>query len=357
VHALFPDAATYDLLLSSEYRRLIADPGLVRHECEARRLTGRTQASPIIIDEVQKVPDLLDEVHWLIENRGLRFVLCGSSARKLKRSHANLLGGRGLRFSLMPLVSEEIPQFSLQRALNRGLLPPHYDSEDAAQLLEAYVGKYLREEIAAEALTRNIPAFGRFLEVAALANGEIVNYANIARDCGVSALTVRTYFEILEDTLVGRFVRPASRRGRRRIVETPKFYLFDVGVAAVLSKRGPVQPGSELFGRAFEHFLFMEIAAHAEYLGGRYPVEYWRTTSGFEVDFVLAGGKVAVEPKATRHAHAGHVRGLSAHREECRPERSILVTLEPRPRLLGDGVETMPWQHFLRHLWAGQIAP
>jgi predicted AAA+ superfamily ATPase len=269
----------------------------------------------------------------------------------------NLLGGRGLRFHLMPLMSEEIPRFSLERALNRGLLPPHYDSDDAARLLEAYVGEYLREEIAAEALTRNVPAFGRFLEVAALANGEIVSYANIARECGVSAPTVRTYFEILEDTLVGRFLRPTSKRGRRRIIEAPRFYFFDVGVAAILSKRGAVQPGSELFGRAFEHLLLMELVAHAEYRGGRYPVEYWRAASGFEVDFILAGGKVAVEAKATRQAHAGHVRGLRAHREECRPERSILVTLEPRPRLLEAGIETMPWQDFLHQLWAGEMAP
>jgi uncharacterized protein len=219
------------------------------------------------------------------------------------------------------------------------------------------VGEYLREEIAAEALTRNVPAFGRFLEVAALANGEIVNYANIARECSVSAPTVRTYFEILEDTLIGRFVRPASKRGRRRVVETPRFYLFDVGVAACLSKRGHVQPGFELFGRAFEHWLYMELIAHAEYRGGRYPVEYWRTVSGLEVDFVLAEGKVAVEAKATRQAHAGHARGLQAHREECRPERSILVTLDPHPRLLDDGTEVLPWRDFLLQLWAGEVAP
>jgi len=357
VHAQFPDAMTYDLLLSNQYRRLLADPGLIRQECAARGLTGRAQRTPIIIDEIQKVPDLLDEVHWIIENRGLRFVLCGSSARKLKRTHANLLGGRGLRFALMPLVSEEIPQFSLERALNRGLLPSHYDSDDAARLLEAYVGDYLREEIAAEALTRNVPAFGRFLEVAALANGEIVNYTNIARECGVSSPTVRTYFEILEDTLIGRFVRPAAKRGRRRIVETPRFFFFDVGVAGCLSKRGPILPGSELFGRAFEHWLYMELIAHAEYRGGRYPVEYWRTASGFEVDFILAGGTVAVEAKATRQAHVGHARGLQAHREECRPKRSILVTLDPHPRLLDGGIEVLPWRDFLRQLWTGEVAP
>jgi predicted AAA+ superfamily ATPase len=298
----------------------------------------------------------LDEVHWLIENRGLRFILCGSSARKLKRGHtANLLGGRAVRFSLLPLTSAEVGDFSLDRAVNRGLIPTHYDSEQASRLLEAYVGEYLREEIAAEAATRNIPAFSRFLEVAALSNGEIVNYANIARECGVSAPTVRSYFDILEDTLVGRFVRPASRRGRRRIVESPRFYFFDVGVAASLARRGQIQPGSELFGRAFEHLILMELVAHSEYRGERYPVEYWRTASGLEVDFVIAGGRTAIEVKATRQSHAGHLRGLRAHREEFKPEKSILVTLEPRARRMDDGIDVLPWQEFLGRLWDGEF--
>jgi predicted AAA+ superfamily ATPase len=318
-------------------------------------MVGSNQGAPIIIDEVQKVPELLDEVHWLMENRGLRFVLCGSSARRLKRGHGNLLGGRGVRYELYPLVSAEVPDFSLGQALNRGLVPSHYVSSDAPRLLEAYVGDYLREEIVAEGVTRNIPAFGKFMEVAALSNGEIISFANIARECGVSAPTVRSYFEILEETLVGRFVRPVARRGRRRIVEAPRFYLFDVGVAGALARRGEVREGSELFGRAFEHFIHMELTAHAAYSGLHYPVEYCRTASGFEVDFVLADGTVAVEAKATAQSHSGQTKGLRAYAEEHHPRRSILVSLEPRPRLLDDGIEVMPWRQFLAELWSGAV--
>ena len=355
LRTLFPEAPRYDLLLSDEYRRLMARPQAIREECAARGLTGSNQGAPIIIDEVQRVPELLDEVHWLMENRGLRFVLCGSSARKLKRGQGNLLGGRGIRYELYPLVSAEVPDFSLEQALNRGLVPSHYVSSDAPRLLEAYVGDYLREEIVAEGVTRNIPAFGKFMEAAALSNGKIINFANIARECGVSAPKVRSYFEILDETLVGRFVRPIARRGRRRIVESARFYLFDVGVAGALARRGQVREGSELFGRAFEHFIQMELTAYASYSGLHYPVEYWRTASGFEVDFVLADGAIAVEAKATAQVHSGHTKGLRAYAEEHHPRRSILVSLEPRPRLLDDGIEVMPWGEFLAQLWGGAV--
>jgi len=194
---LFPDAIYYDLLLSTEYQRLLREPKLIREQCNAMQLNGSTQRDPIIIDEIQKIPTLLDEVHWLMENKGLRFVLCGSSARKVKRGHANLLGGRAVRYELYPLVFPEISDFSLIKALNSGLIPRHYDGTKPERLIQAYVGDYLKEEIVAEALTRNIPAFSRFLEVAALSNGEIINYTNIARECSVSSPTVKEYFQIL----------------------------------------------------------------------------------------------------------------------------------------------------------------
>jgi predicted AAA+ superfamily ATPase len=308
-----------------------------------------------VIDEVQKVPDLLNEVHWLIENRGLRFVLCGSSARKLKRGKGNLLGGRAVRRFLFPLVSREIEDFSLVRALNHGLLPRHYLQEDPRDLLDAYVGDYLREEIAAEAAARNVPGFGRFLEIAALANGEIVNFTNIARECGVSGPTVRAYYQILEDTLVGAFVPALQRRARRRTVLSPKFYFFDVGVVGALTRRGAVEPGSELFGRAFEHFILTELRAHAHYSGRAYPVSYWRTSSGFEVDFVLGDHEVAVEVKATESSHGRHLRGLKAFREEFSAREYLLVTLEPRPRTTSEGIRILPWREFLDRLWGGQI--
>ncbi|MCP4156161.1 MAG: AAA family ATPase, partial [bacterium] len=164
---LFPKATIYDFLLSDQYRRFVADPSILRQECDAVNLNRDNQVYPIIIDEVQKIPQLLDEIHWLIENRGLRFILCGSSPRKLKRSHANLLGGRGVRYQLFPLVYPEVHDFSLTKAINHGLIPRHFLSKSPAKLLQAYVGDYLKEEITAEAVTRNIPAFNRFLEVAA----------------------------------------------------------------------------------------------------------------------------------------------------------------------------------------------
>src|SRR4030042_5151833 len=173
----FPSARRYDLLLSEEYRRLVHQPSIIREECLALLKRSELKDQPIIVDEVQKVPDLLDEVHWVIENKGLRFILCGSSARKLKRGHVNLLGGRAVRYELYPLVFPEVPDFSLETALNDGLLPTHYGSPISRNRLQAYVGDYLKEEITAEAVTRSIPSFSRFLESSALANGEVIHFS------------------------------------------------------------------------------------------------------------------------------------------------------------------------------------
>lgn len=352
---LFPDARRYDLLLSDEYRRLVANPALVREECLAAGIDAASQLSPIIIDEVQKIPDLLDEVHWLIENRGLRFILCGSSARKLKRGHGNLLGGRGVRYELYPLVYPEIPDFSLDKALNGGLLPRHYQSAAPRRLIQAYVGDYLREEIAAEALTRNMPAFSRFLEVAALTNGELVNYNNIASECGVSPPTVKEYFQILEDTLVGRYLPAFRARAKRRPIGAPKFFFFDTGIVAHLTRRGKVEEGSELFGRAFEHFLYLEIIAHASYSEAFYPVSYWRTASGFEVDLVLGDCEVAVEIKSASMARSRHLKGIRAFKEEFAARRYIVVSMDQAPRRTEDDIEILPWRDFLEHLWQNEI--
>jgi len=347
---LFPDSPKYDLLLSDTYRLLRTRPALLREELLARPPGKR----PVVIDEIQKVPDLLDEVQWLIVNRDIRFVLCGSSARTLKRAGANLLGGRALRFDLFPLVSAEIPDFDLLRALNRGLLPRHYQAAGPRGLLESYVGDYLKEEIAAEALTRNFPAFGRFLEVAAFSNGEIVNFQNIAAECGVSAPTAKQYFQILEDTLVGRFLPSFRKRPKRRVVQAPRFYFFDVGLANFLLKRTPVVLRSEAFGRAFEHFVYQELTAHSRYSGLRYPVAYWRTASQIEVDFILGDPQVAIEVKGVDQVASHHLKGLKAFREEYKIQRSIVVSMDPRPRTV-DGISILPWRVFLERLWAGGI--
>ena len=352
---LFPQAMYYDLLLSTEYQRLLREPKLIREECLAAGLDANSQHDPIIIDEIQKLPALLDEVHWLMENKDLRFILCGSSARKLRRGQANLLGGRAIRYELYPLVFPEIPDFSLIKALNSGLIPRHYDSDKPGRLIQSYVGDYIKEEIVAEALTRNIPAFSRFLEVAALSNGEILNYTNIARECGVTSPTVKEYFQILEDTLIGLQLPAFQKRRKRRLVYSPKFYFFDLSPVIYLTRRGRVVPGSELFGRAFEHYIWMEIRAHSSYSELFYPISYWRTTSGFEVDFILGDHEIAIEVKAAELANAAHLKGLRRFKEEYKAQRGILVSLDPKPRKTEDQIEILPWQIFLKRLWDGEI--
>lgn len=353
LRSLFPDAPAYDLLSAREFRRLAADPGLLSEEATALP-RGK---HPIIIDEIQKLPALLDEVHSLISRHGLKFILTGSSPRKLLRGGGNLLGGRAVRHELLPLTSAEVPDLSLDHALNRGLLPPHYLSAQAGPRLEAYVGDYLREEILAEALTRNLPAFQQFLQAAALSNGQIVNSATIAREIGVAANTVRGYFDVLVDTLVASWLPAWTKRAKRRVIQAPRFYFFDVGLVNELTRRGPLRPGSTDFGAAFEHFIFMELRAHATYrrTGGGLPVSYWRTASGIEVDFILGDAAVAIEVKSTDHPVSDHLKGLRAWRAEHPSSRCILVCRCPRPRRTEDGIEILPWRDFLRQLWRDEI--
>lgn len=347
---LFPKSPYYDLLLAAEFQKLIRNPSLLGEELVAMNLKNL----PVIIDEVQKIPTLLDEIQWLIVNKKISFILCGSSARKLKRTGANLLGGRALRYELFPLVSNEIPNFDLMRALNNGLLPRHYLAENAKKMLEAYVGDYLKEEIAAEALVRNVPAFARFLEVGAFSNGEVVNYNNIAQECGISAVTVKEYFQILFDTLVGFSVPSYRKKNKRRIIQAPKFYFFDVGMANFLLKRGEIAPGNEIFGRAFEHFIFQEILAHSHYSGNNYPITYWRTSSGFEVDFVLGEHEVALEVKGVPEVQPHHLKGLKAFSDDYKVKKSIIVSLDQKPRAT-NGINILPVKDFLEKLWNGKI--
>lgn len=350
LEASFPASPRYDLLLSSEFVRLIANPGLLREELMAKDPKNK----PVIIDEVQKVPALLDEVQWMMVNRNIRFILCGSSARKLKRSGANLLGGRALRYELYPLVYKEIPDFNLLRALNHGLLPHHYLGSNPQALLRAYLGDYLKEEIAAEAITRNIPAFSRFLEIAAFSNGQMVNYKNIAAECGVSAVTVKEYFQILIDTLIGYFLPAYQKRPKRRVIHAPRFYFFDVGIANHLLKRENIKAGSENFGRAFEHFIFQELLAYSHYSRKNFTLSYWRTASQLEVDFILGEHEAAIEVKASSNILPHQIKGLQAFSEEYHTKKSIIVSLAPRPRLVGK-ILVLPWQEFLGKLWAGEV--
>jgi len=349
----FPNSISYNLLQTDLYLELTKRPALMREWLHAKDDLRRCQ--PIIVDEVQKVPALLDEVHWLIEEQGLSFVLCGSSARKLKRGQANLLGGRAWRYEMLPLTSWELPELDLLRTLNHGLLPRHYLQDDASISLRSYVGDYLKEEVFAEGLTRNVPAFSRFFDAVGYSHGELTNYSSIARDCGVDAKTVREYYQILADTLVGRFVEPYVRRSNRQtITKAPKFYLFDVGVAGALTRTSLHEERGEAFGKAFEHLVFMELVAHSLYRSLHYPIRFWRTKSGLEVDFVLGDGEVAVEVKGSRRIERKDLRGLTAFSQAYAPKKLLLVCNERHERAV-EGVRIIPWRIFFQKLWAGDI--
>lgn len=328
------------------FAELASRPSLLRE-----RWNGRLT----VIDEVQKVPALLDEVHWLIENRGAQFVLSGSSARKLRRGHANLLAGRAARHELGPLAFLEVEGFDLEAVMTSGLLPPHYLSTEPERDLRAYVADYLKEEIAAEGAVRNLPAFAEFTRAAALTNAELLSYASVARDCGVSAKVVQGYFEILEDTLLGARLAPWRRALKRRLIQTDKFYFFDVGVANFLARRRPMS-GSAEFGKIFEHYLLMELLNYRRYRAPDLDVTYWRTSTGQEVDFILGDMAVAIECKASARIHDGDLRSLRTLAEEHRVGKRLLVSQERATRRLADGIEILPWRLFLERLWSGDLA-
>ncbi len=345
----FPERRYIDLLKSDEFERYNRRPALLREE-----LSLLHEGELVIIDEIQKIPALLDEVHWLMSNHDLRFIMSGSSARKLRRSGVNLLGGRAVRKYLYPLVSAEIPDFNLMKACNNGMLPRHYLTEDAEKRLQAYVGDYLQQEIKAEALTRNLNTFSRFMEVAALSNGEIVNYNNIATECGISAPTVKEYFSILEETLIGYMIPAFTRNVKRRVIQSPKFYYFDVGIANFLLKRTALKPGSSEFGHAFEHFILQEIIAYIGYFKPMQNLSYWRTTSGYEVDAVIGNAVVAIEIKSAVEVQPHHTKGLKAFSEEFPEARLIMVSLDKYPRRMNN-VEIYPATQFLSMLWKGDF--
>jgi predicted AAA+ superfamily ATPase len=351
--AAFPLSLSYDLLETDLFFDLVKRPSLLRERLLAA--DPRRLAEPIIIDEVQKAPQLLDEIHWLIENKGLRFVLCGSSARKLIRGKANLLGGRAWRYEMHPLVSAEVADLDLLRALNRGMIPAHYLREGYRKSLQAYVGDYLKEEVFAEGLTRNIPAFSRFFEAMGYSHGELTNYANIARDCGIDAKTVKEYYQILVDTLLGTTLAPYKKRQDRNvIVRAGKFYLFDVGVAGAITHRQIPQAKGEQFGRALEHFILMELLAHRAYRELDYDVSFWRTKSGLEVDFILGQGAVAIEVKGASRIDSADMRPLKAFVQGYRPARAFIVCNERAPRA-HEGIHILPWRDFLQMLWSGAV--
>lgn len=343
-------AASYNLLDQRLLLSLLADPGRLREEIEARNIRDAV----VVIDEIQKAPALMDEVHLMIEERAIRFLLTGSSARALKRAGVSMLGGRGSDRRMHVFSRRELGRrFDLERAISFGLVPPHYLGVQPDEALGAYVDRYLTEEVAAEGLTRNLPAFARFLETAAAANARMISYTNVARDAQVPRQTVVNWFQVLYDTLVA-FELPAWNASRKRkAIETAKFYFFDPGVVRALRRLPPIAEQSADFGPAFEHVIFLELRTWIDYRAPRTPLTYWRSTSGFEVDFILAD-RIAIEVKAARRVDDRDLRGLRALREEGRLQRYLLVCREQRPRRV-DGIDILPWELFLDQLWAGRV--
>jgi predicted AAA+ superfamily ATPase len=348
---MYPDSVQINLLKNEEFASYQAHPQLLRE----RILQNKWKF--VVVDEIQKVPQLLDEVHYMIEEHKTVFALCGSSARKVRANHANLLGGRALRFQMFGLVSKELEKdFDLAKLLNRGYLPAIYNSDEFIQLQRSYCADYLKEEIFAEGLVRKLPIFSRFLEISALGDTEIVAFESIARDCGVSAPTVKSHYQILCDTLMGNFLAPYAIRPKRRQVLSPKFYFSDVGVVNHLAQRGNLTPKSELFGKAFENWVHHEISTWLEYRQRPEQLTYWALSTGIEVDFVIGHMACAIEAKSSAKIHQDHLKGLREIKEDY-PEikRRIVVCLEPVSRLTSDGIEIMSVNDFITALWNDEI--
>lgn len=344
----FPDSIYIDLLDTSIRNRFSRRPSLLYE-----MLSDKKERTLVIIDEIPEVPELLNEVHRLMSERGLVFVLCASSARKLKRKGNNTLGGRAYPVYLFPFVSGELPDFDLQHALTYGMLPPHYLARNPRRRLSAYIDVYLKEEIKEEALVRNLHSFQRFLEVAALTDGEMVNYNNIAQDCGVSANTVSNYFDILEDTLLGFRVPAYTKTAKRRLVQAPRFYYMDVGVVNHLLHRQELVRGTAEYGHAFEHLIIQELRAWLSYRESGEQLSYWRTYVGQEVDAVIGDARVAIEIKSVTEVLPRHLKGLKAFAADYPQSRRIIVSLDPIDRRCGD-IECLSVQSFLKLLWTPQ---
>ncbi len=345
----FKGAIYYDLLNPRVRKALKLNPNSI---WEA--LQDKPAGTLVIVDEIQKVPELLDVVHSLMVDRGLFFILSGSSARKLKRSGANTLGGRSIPETLYPLVWPEVTDFQIDRAVQNGMIPRHYMVEDATKRLSGYVKVYLDEEIREEGEVRELDAFERFMEVAAISDGEMLNYSNIASDCGVSAKTVKSYFQILYDTLIGYEIPAFRKEIKRKIIQAPRFYYFDVGLANYLMGRTSLKRGTDDYGHAFEHLVMQEIIAYKGYNDKRDTISYWHTYDQKEVDAVIGDAKVAIEIKSSEHVETKHKKGLKAFKEEHPDCRLILVSLDPITRKSGDE-ELIYVLDFLKMLWNGDI--
>lgn len=338
-------ATVIDLLETKTYRDFLKNPSII---------SERKLNQIVVIDEVQKLPEILDDVHHLIETEKKTFLLTGSSARKLKRGGANLLAGRAWWAELFPLTSYEIPDFDLLTYLNRGGMPSIYPSDDYIEELRAYTALYLKEEIQNEALARKVTQFAEFLDLMAISNGEEISYQSLASDCGVSANTIKNYIQILEDTLVAFQLKAFTKTRKRKAVSRSKLYLFDIGVTNSLSNRGEILMDSELFGKAFEHFILLEVRAYLSYARKNAGMYYWRSTSMFEVDLIL-DSHLAVEIKSATIVQDKHLKGIRALKQEGNIRSFAVVSRDRHERKTRDGITIFPWRRFLKKLWTGEI--
>ena len=343
----------WTLLDSELYRDLSMRPSILRNTLRAKGINDGV----VVIDEIQRLPELLNEVHMLIEETGIHFLLTGSSARKLKKKGVNLLGGRAGLFNFHPLVWPEIKNFdiSLERIFKSGLLPAPFSDDDYETFLSDYVGLYVKEEIETEREVRNLPPFWEFLRTVATTSGDIANYENVARDISISGVSVREWYNILVDTLIGFEVPPYRKTKIRKPNAASKFYIFDVGVCRKLQKLTLIEEETAEFGKYFENYIAMEIRSWLDYnSSGNTGLTYWHARSGQEVDFII-NERVAVEVKATKRVSIKDLKGLKALMEEGLMEKYILVCRENYPQLLDNGILVLPYEDFLSRLWNGEL--
>lgn len=347
IREVFPSCRKINLLLNDDFLRYQKDIGLLSRELVDQK------SQLVIIDEIQRLPELLNEVQHLIEESGHRFLLTGSSARKLKKQGVNLLGGRASQMMMHSFVRSEIKnKFSLQRAMSYGLLPSVYFSEDPESQLKDYLGLYLREEIMAEALIRNLPAFSRFLEAAAALHGKMINYTKIANDAQLSPTTVYEHFKVLEDTLIARKLQSFEKTNKRKAISTSKFYFFDLGVVRALLGKSEIKNSDADFGDYFESYIFQELSAYTSYQRLS-SLKYWRSKSNFEVDFIL-DEKVAIEVKSTKRVAKDDLKGLKALSEEKLLKKYFLVSFDKKNQII-EGIQCIYWEDFLDQLSSGDI--
>ena len=341
-------ALVIDLLHSVNYTRLLDNPS------QLESIIALSPKKPfIVIDEIQRVPELLNEVHRLIEKEKYHFLLTGSSGRKLKKYGVNLLAGRARQAELFPLTFHELPDFNLHRYLQQGGLPMVYLSDEPSEDLDAYVYTYLEQEIKAEALVHKLPAFNRFLQLSALTSGTTLNFSAIASDAGVSSVTLREYYQILEDTFLGFLVKPWLHSVKRKATATARFYYFDIGVKNRLAYITALPEKTDLFGQAFEHFIAMELRAYLSYSRKKYPLCFWRTTEGHEVDFIV-GDELAVEVKSAEKISQKYFKNLNYLAEENKLKKYYLVSQDPIPIQNGK-IIALHWKDFLKRLWDGDL--